>query len=618
MADLITKIGSDSSALRNDVTATAGVVREKFSAMKKDSDGGVADNVKSLKRGFNDLKDLLVGGGMIEGVKRFFDFAIENARKSTDANDQNAAAVRRFGDSMDGIKETAGKASVFLVGMFNRIGESIGTGLKGAAAAISGTFDAWGEGERVLEDTEKAARRAELSLAESKKHAEDWKRLNSEAKDLADKREESERKALTTTEQKSILEQKLLEAQRAEADAGENALARRIAQVAQMKIGNQLFEVEKALSDEAVKNDEKRRAEADARHKIQLDGLDNLDKEAILMQEINDAQGLIASGVLSIKDTEYQRTVLADRQAELLKTQNKIADEGKKIAEATEQLAEKQNEFSSEMLSAQEKYNVAKKEEAKLRAQIAEMPDGLDKIKEETRLLDLQKKSRDALKDIASQDKELAGLLLKGKENLNEVEKVRFDILTGVVTQSQLDKELHELTTKALTSELIPAEKERLSVLTGQVKAMEEQKKKVYELNKDWDNYQIKVQRTGTGYSGQSTAALTGVRDRLNAQLSGISQSGRTYRDADQMQDYGGWLTGSTYKTELAAVEKELAKRREVSQYAARFGEQATIKQYGDDLAQRALRDLSDTSVKTANALTSINEMMQNSPLFTR
>jgi len=618
MADLITKIGSDSSSLRNDVTATAGVVKEKFSAMKKDSSGGLEENVKGIKKGFNDLKDLLVGGGMIEGVKRFFDFAIENARKSTDANDQNAAAVRRFGDSMDGIKETAGKASVFLVGMFNRIGESIGTGLKGAAAAISGTFDAWGEGERVLEDTEKAARRAELSLAESKKHAEDWKRLNSEAKDLADKREESERKALTTTEQKSILEQKLLEAQRAEADAGENALARRIAQVAQMKIGNQLFEVEKALSDEAVKNDEKRRSEADARHKIQLDGLDNLDKEAILMQEINDAQGLIASGVLSIKDTEYQRTVLADRQAELLKTQNKIADEGKKIAEATEQLAEKQNEFSSEMLSAQEKYNAAKKEEAKLRAQIAEMPDGLDKIKEETRLLDLQKKSREALKDIASQDKELAGLLLKGKENLNEVEKVRFDILTGVTTQAKLDKELHDLTAKALTGELLPAEKERLATLAGQTTELKKQSQEANSYIDAWTNFQVKVQRTGTAYSGQSTTALTGVRDRLNAQLSGISGSGRTYRDADQIQDYGGWLTGTAYKTELYAVEKELAQRREISQYASRYGEQAAVRQYGDDLAQRALKDLNDTSVKTANALTDINQMLKNSGLFPR
>lgn len=624
MSELIAKIGADSSALRNDLAASSVVAKKSFKEMKQfsaDAGDGIDQlnkNVGGIKKGFNDLKDFMVGGGVIAAVIGFFKMTYDTAKASADVNDKNTAAVVRFGDAVAGEFNRTKDAAVQIVGTFNRIGESIGTNIKRIGSVLTGTTESFDANEKILNETERSLRSVEASLANAKKHAAEFNALSAESKAQTEKRVELEQKALTATEQKSILEQKLLEAQRAEADAGENALARRIAQVAQMKIGNQLFEVEKALSDEAVKNDEKRRSEADARHKIQLDGLDNLDKEAILMQEINDAQGLIASGVLSIKDTEYQRTVLADRQAELLKTQNKIADEGKKIAEATEQLAEKQNEFSSEMLSAQEKYNAAKKEEAKLRAQIAEMPDGLDKIKEETRLLDLQKKSREALKDIASQDKELAGLLLKGKENLNEVEKVRFDILTGVTTQAKLDKELHDLTAKALTGELLPAEKERLATLAGQTTELKKQSQEANSYIDAWTNFQVKVQRTGTAYSGQSTTALTGVRDRLNAQLSGISGSGRTYRDADQIQDYGGWLTGTAYKTELYAVEKELAQRREISQYASRYGEQAAVRQYGDDLAQRALKDLNDTSVKTANALTDINQMLKNSGLFPR
>lgn len=612
MADLKAKIGSDSSEFRNDVASLPNVVKSSFEKMKSASEGGIADNVKSIKRNVTGLKDLLVGGGIVTAIIAFYRAGIEEAERGSAAGNKFAESFLEIRDAASAAFSFIGKASVAIFGSLTTPNKMMREGLENIGAILTGNLGSLQASRTAMEETAKAARSAEASLAESKKHASEFVALTAEAKAQTEKRAELELKALTASEQRSVLELKLLESQRAQAEAGDSALARRTAQVEQMKIENKLLEVGKALADEALKTDEKRRSEADARHKIELDGLDTIQKQGVLMQEISDAQGLINSGLLSARDTEYQRTVLADRQAELLKTQSKIQEDMRKEDEAREQLAQKQNEFASESLLAQQRYVLAKKEEADLRAKIAEMPDGLEKTKEETRLLDAQKKTRESLKDLASSDKELATLLLKGKENLNEVEKVRFDILTGVTTQAKLDKELHELTTKALTSELIPAERARLEILTGQTNELKKQSNEANSYIDQWKNFQVSVQRTGTGYSGQSTTALMGVRDRLNASLSEVGAGGRTYRDADQMTDYGGYLTGITYKTELAAVEKELAQRREISQYASRFGEDATVRKYGDTLAEKALADVRDTSTRTANAVETLSNQLSS------
>jgi hypothetical protein len=616
MADLISKIGADSSQFRTDVGQLPGVVKKNFDAMKQASEGGLEDSVKGLKRGFNDLKDILAAGGIVAAVTSFFNTAIDAARKSTDANDLNAAAVRRFGDALDGAKEHATGFSVFVVGTFNRIGEQIGSGLKGIGAAITGTFAAWGEGERILEATDKAARAAELSLAEAKKHAEDFKKLNEEAKNLAEQREAAERKLLPLAEQKNVLQQKLLEAQRAEAEAVDSALDRRKAQVEQSRILNGLLEVQKGIDAEADKAAEKRRAEAENLHKLQLNALDIREKIALLTQEIADSEALINSNSLSAAGREEQRAVLAERRKNLQESQNKLLDEEKKYNEDLLKLGEGWAAFHTEILGAQTQRNNLLRQEKEIRLEVAKTEEGTpERMKAETRLLENQKALRSANKDVAGEDKEIALLMLKGRENLNEVEKLRLGILTGQVKQADLDQELHQLTAQSLAGELLPAERDRLGVLIGQTAEAEKQKKLAADVL-SLVQARVSVEQTSTGstYASMSTDALQGTLARVRSKLSDAQ--------AANFGQFGGVGGGgpdpsiAQFSNDISKIEAELRQRTEVATYARRFGEAATVRQYGDSLAERVLSDVRDTGSRSATALDQIQKALQQSPLF--
>ena len=611
MPNLITKIGADSSQLRQDVGELPNVVKKSFDKMKDASSGGLEDNVKNLKRGFNDLKDLFLGAGVVEGVKKFYDIAIESARKSTDANDQNAAAVRRFGDSLDAIKEKGASFATFIVGTFNRIGEQVGSGLKGIGAALTGTFDAWGEGERVLEATDKAARAAELSLAEAKKHADEFKKISEEIKNLTEAREQAERKALPIAEQKNILQQKLMEAQRAEVEAGDNALERRKAQVEQMKIGNALLEVQKTINDDQDKQDEKRRAEAEALNKTKRDGLEVADKIKLLTQEIADGEALIKSNAMSAKGQQETMAVIAAKRNELQDAYNKQKETEKKYDDELAKLGDKRGDFERESLSAQKAYNDAKKEEANLRKNISEMEDGsLDKLKEESRLIDFQKKTKTALGELAKVDKEISDLLLKGKENLNETEKERLKLLTGETTEVKQQTELHELTTKLMVGTLLPAEKERLAVLKGQTVEKEKQ------LEVDQKTKSLGVSfKSGADLSGMSSTALEGMLQRDQQRAQDLRNPANNYQRGGPVI-YLDRLEAARLEAEAENIKKELAQRSEIANYARRFGETATIRQYGDTLAEKALADVRDTSTRTANSIETIADTLTQSGIF--
>jgi hypothetical protein len=616
MASLITKIGADSSQLRQDVGELPNVVKKSFDKMKDASSGGLEDNVKGLKRGFNDLKDLFLGAGIVEGVKKFYDVAIEAANKSTDANDMNAAAVRRFGASLNEGKEVVGKFAMVTVGTFNQIGEQIGSGLKGIGALITGTFDKWGEGERVLDATDKAARAAELSLSEAKKHADDFKKITEEIKTLTEAREQAERKALPIAEQKNILQQKLLEAQRAEVEAGDNMLERRKAQVEQLKAGNALLEVQKTINDEQQKQDEKRRSEAEALNNAKINALTIQEKIAKLTQEVADSEALINSNAMTAAGKEQERVVLAERRKNLQEAQNKALEQENKYYEDLVKLGDDWAKFHGEVLTANTKLNIQLREEKEIRTALARTEEGTpERIKAENRLLENQKAIREANKDVASADKEIAALLLKGRENLTEVEKLRLSILTGQAKQADLDKELHVLTTKSLTGELIPAEKERLAILIGQTNEAEKQKKLASD-TLSLVQARVSVEQTSTGdtYGSMSTTALQGTLSRLKSKLADEMAA-----DTSQGFHVGGAFRSpaiAQYQNDISKIEREISQRSEVSNYARRFGEAATIRQYGDTLAEKALSDVRDTSTRTANSIETIADTLTQSGIF--
>lgn len=111
------------------------------------------------------------------------------------------------------------------------------------------------------------------------------------------------------------------------------------------------------------------------------------------------------------------------------------------------------------------------------------------------------------------------------------------------------------------------------------------------------------IERTGSSYQDQSSVALEGVRDRLRSQRDTL-QNDNSYSSAFAPGAKNPML--NFVATELLAVERELAQRREVQGYAARFGEEATRYRFGDTVTDRGLRDLQTTAERTNVALESI------------
>lgn len=340
MPDLIAKIGSDSTQFRNDVQALPGIVNKSFQDMKAASEGGLQENLKGLKRGFNDLKDLFLGAGIITGVKKFFDLAIEGAQASKDATDANAQAVLRFADSLKSLSGTTANVAKEVVGFFNGIGESIG-------GAARDAYDYWIHGSQTLvtnlRESEKAAREQEQALAKMKSQAAEWNKLNAEAKSLIEARNAAEMKALPLTEQRAVLQEKLMAAQRAETEAADRSLEKKTAQVEQIRVQNQLLEVGRNIDADIEKSNMEARKHVEAMHQVELDSLGTNDRINALKQDIADIEQYIASGVLSTASNEYQKELLMDRQVALAKALN---DQKKEEADIAEKLKNQQAELA--------------------------------------------------------------------------------------------------------------------------------------------------------------------------------------------------------------------------------------------------------------------------------
>lgn len=123
--EIAVKLGIDNAKFKQ-------ALREADSEIKKFKKAGAGkdafeESLQSMRRGVNDLRSLLAGGGMIAAINTFYQTAISAANKSTDANDENAAAVRRFGQELTEAKGLIPSMSVAILGFLNRAGEGWGS-----------------------------------------------------------------------------------------------------------------------------------------------------------------------------------------------------------------------------------------------------------------------------------------------------------------------------------------------------------------------------------------------------------------------------------------------------------------------------------------------------------
>ncbi|MFA5262354.1 MAG: hypothetical protein WC378_00915 [Opitutaceae bacterium] len=534
------------------------------SSFKQKADGVVTD-VKGIKKSFSDIKDVMMAGGVVAAVTGFFSTAIEGARASKDINDENAAAVRRFGDSLDGAKKTGQEFATKTVGMFNQIGEITGTAAKAAWAFWTGSSEEFSKSESALNATEKAARKAEAALAEAKKHEKDFTEISAQLKDIEEKKKETILKSLTDQERVNFLANQLTEIRAKQELASGKALESRKLELEAAKARQQYDEASLALYQKTIS--EQRKANEEMRA-AKLEQITVEERQVIIAREIKDIQSLLNAKVLNASDTEYYTAQLKSRQLELTKAE---VAEKKTLQELAVKDAEnysKELDRKREDMSLQQKLKEIIKEQAMLKDLIA----GSDASSKEhafyiTRQEQLRNDALKTQKDLKSNDVEIAKLLLKGAENLSDVEKEKLKLLKGETTEAKELAEVQILTQKLVGGYITPAEKARLAVLVGQTAEIRNQND---QLNQQLSIiYKIK----GQAYDAQSTRSLEAVVKNLQDQLfeAQYQSTIRTHEFAEGTVDSS---MVSITKAELFKAQQELDLRNRV---------QALVNQYGSE-----------------------------------
>lgn len=230
-------------------------------------------------------------------------------------------------------------------------------------------------------------------------------------------------------------------------------------------------------------------------------------------------------------------------------------------------------------------------------------------IKADEKVMDAEEaKHRERMEQMTVKEIEDARALLTTGEQialLKEDEAGWLAVLadkSGTVAQNQNAEYELALTRAAMRPLEIAAEQERLAVLQAQQDVMAGQLQTAKAIT-------VEVSRTGKGYDAQSDVALGGVEDRLKEQIEKLK------RDA-----FGkSWGVGGTGKTpeqyllenELFNLQKETNQRKEVQDFASRFGEDKARAKFGDTLTDRALRDWSDEQTATKVGVQNIEELLR-------
>lgn len=279
------------------------------------------------------------------------------------------------------------------------------------------------------------------------------------------------------------------------------------------------------------------------------------DRIVAVRENIVAIQTILNAGVLDEKNTKLVTVQLAERQNML------AADEAKQQA-AREERARK---------DADRRYNAQKR---------------LGELKYEE--LSTDEKIGIAQTNIATLTNAIAEAKNKG------IPTAEYEVM--------LAEERRDLTSLTLT-----LERQRPDAIDESTSAVLRQAKAYAELTERVQKFQT----IGTPYEGQSTAALEGVRDRVRAQLT-QAQQGRFGKigGVGQIGGLGPSVEEYGLQSQLVALEKELAQRRNVGSFANQFGEDAARQQFGDTLTDRALRDLQDTSQRTSIAIQDIQQRL--------
>jgi hypothetical protein len=193
------------------------------------------------------------------------------------------------------------------------------------------------------------------------------------------------------------------------------------------------------------------------------------------------------------------------------------------------------------------------------------------------RLLEVQKKLQDENNTELKNGKEIATLLLKGQENLSDVEKEQLKLLKGQTSEKKQQDEI-ALYLKKGVENLTEAEKARLQVLVGQTAEIKTQGDEEEKQRKAFDAWSSKSITQKGDVRNLGDAQLDQLIQNLNKQIAPIKQAD------DMVAGIGGQL--GTYKSiEQRLLEQNL--EQAMKEQRDRLNFRQTKSFFGDDYAQR-------------------------------
>jgi hypothetical protein len=335
------------------------------------------------------------------------------------------------------------------------------------------------------------------------------------------------------------------------------------------------------------------------------------EKVAKLSAEVFDLMDKSQSVSLTEAERRAAKVKMEEKIADTLVAQNEVKKEQAKIDEARAALLDKEVQRQIELLPLDQQRTEFLAQISTLEGGIADAKEkGLETIEMEKDLAVARGELRKVEAGQVKESLEMAKLLLIPADKLTDSEKLRLQVLQGVVTQKQLDDEKTQLLAGLVAGTLTEAEKNRLRVLMDQAAVLGGQLETAKAIT-------ATVNRTGKGYDAQSDDSLEGVRRRLEADTQRLERE--RFGQRGGVGKIGGAGPSSEeylLNSELFNLNKELKERQTVRDWASRFGEAGARQKFGDTLTDKALRDWSDDQKGARIALEDIQQRLEDSGIF--
>jgi hypothetical protein len=480
----------------------------------------------------------------------------------------------KLSDKVVGMRDLSSAVATALGLNLTNIGNQLARMIVGLSAAEEEAYKKIGE----LSD-----RATEMSLKNMRARLTDEQRLqqlyierDKIIRDLSFTEGESGRTQLHIKQQELALQTALKEINEIEAkqaQAAQKAAEER----------NRLFE------DYMLKSKQQSRDEFEA--KLSIMGVE--EKIDALLEQIEVKEAAIATHAMSAKGEEEARTYVLKLRNDLLKAQFVLAKENLENEKQSSALEQKSEELRRASLPVREQIKALRKDEATLLFLMSGYEEGSKNHNEATNaLLETRTKIRALEATQAEANKEIAGLLLKGEENLTEEESERLKLLTGQTTKLQQQAEIQMLLDKGVAN-LTETEKKRLAVLTGQTDQLKTQKVVVDSFIAAWKGFSMSLGNKGD-IRNLSDTQLSTLANKLQRQLADVSLQGQQNPFYDAEFDP---MAQST-RLNLEDVKKEIALRAGFQSTVSKFGQNYAEAAYAPDDFSRLLQYLDPDQAK--------------------